>query len=297
VRSMQSSGNHISADLSCVCTPEPLDRFQNPALVVGHPGHELRVFGWMSEYKPHVYAITDGSGRHGLSRIPSTYRLVSRIGATPGAIFGAVSDAEIYRAILHTKTDFFLKLVSDLAASFVLHRIDFVAGDAEEGYNPTHDLCRVMVNAAADIAARSMGKPIANYEFCLAEWEQEFPVEHGERCIHLQLSDDLLQRKLIAADQYVEIQAEVRQGVRQRGVDYFRVECLKKVTTHALPRDRSEKPFYECFGEGRVAEGEYATVIRFKDHILPIMDAVLNFVARDHAPHVHPNMQSRIHGT
>lgn len=284
-------GGLFSTDLSCVCAPEPLNRFQHHALVVGHPGHELRVFGWMSECKPRVYAITDGSGRHGESRMPSTHRLISRLGAGCGAIFGAVSDAEVYRAILHTDLNFFFYLVSELAASFVLHEIDFVAGDADEGYNPTHDLCRVMVNAAISMAGRSMKTTIANYEFCLAEWEQKFPVAHGENCLHLRLSDDLLQRKLEAADQYVEIQAEVRQGLRQRGADYFRIECLQKVTANALPYRTKEKPYYEQVGEERVAEGEYESVIRFKEHMLPIMVAISEYAA-----HAQPKVKIHAHG-
>lgn len=277
-----SSGGSFSPHLSCVCTPEALDGFRRPALVVGHPGHELRVFGWMSECKPRVYAITDGSGRRGPSRMPSSYRLISRLGASLGTIFGAVSDAEVYRAILHTDVDFFFYLVSELAASFVLHHIDFVAGDADEGYNPTHDLCRMMVNAAIKIAGRARGTAIANYQFCLAEWEQKIAVTHGEHCAHLQLSDVLLQRKLEAADQYVEIQAEVRQGIRQRGADYFRVECLQKLAADAAPSTTIDKPFYEQVGEGRVAEGEYASVIRFREHMLPIMVAISDYAA--HAP-------------
>ena len=285
----QSSGPHVANRLSCVCAPEPLYQFKNPALVVGHPGHELRVFGWMSEYRPLAHVITDGSGRQGVSRVPSTYRLVERLGASVGTVFGAISDVETYRAILQTDTAFFIDIVSDLAASFVRHRIDFVAGDAAEGYNPTHDLCRAMVNAAASIAGRSTGTPVANYEFRLAEWEQEFSVAHGERCLHLRLNDDLLHQKLEAAEQYVEMQAETRRGIEQRGEDYFRVECLQRVQAISRSHPAAEKPFYERFGEERVTAGQYASVIRFNEHILPIMDALFDYA--------HTNLQARSHGT
>ena len=41
------------------------------ALVVAHPGHELRVYGWLALRKPDVYILTDGSGHTGNSRLDS----------------------------------------------------------------------------------------------------------------------------------------------------------------------------------------------------------------------------------
>jgi hypothetical protein len=102
----------------------------------------------------------------------------------------------------------------------------------------------------------------------------------------------LLQQKFEAAEQYVEMEAEVRKGVQQRGEDYFRVECLQKLQITACLHSASEKPFYERFGEQRVSLGKYASVIRFKEHILPIMDAL-----SDYATHAHAKMQAHSHGT
>src|SRR5947209_5089642 len=161
----------LDMPLACLCAPEPLSSFGNAALVVAHPGHELRVFGWMSQWKPRVYVITDGSGRHGVSRVSSTSRVLAGHNVPSGKIFGCVSDAAIYRAILEQDVPFFLDLTSRLASDFEKHGIDFVAGDATEGYNTSHDLCRVMVNAAVQIASRATGKQITNYEFCLTEWD------------------------------------------------------------------------------------------------------------------------------
>ena len=33
------------------------------ALVIGHPGHELLVHGWLEVARPIVFVFTDGSGR------------------------------------------------------------------------------------------------------------------------------------------------------------------------------------------------------------------------------------------
>src|ERR1700733_13075391 len=60
--------------------------FKRPAVFVGHPGHELRVLGWLAETRPRVHVLTDGSGASGCSRLPSTSRLLDRIEACRGEV-------------------------------------------------------------------------------------------------------------------------------------------------------------------------------------------------------------------
>jgi hypothetical protein len=264
---------------SCLSTPGSFHPFSRPALVVGHPGHELRVFGWMCEHRPLVYVLTDGSGRHGISRLPSTAKLISQAGAQNGEVFGPLSDSEMYRALLEKNIPLFLDILNDIAASLVRHDIDFVAGDASEGFNPTHDICRALVNGAVALAERVSGKTISNYEFCLTEWEQHCQERHDNQCRHLRLEDAMLRRKLDAAEGYVEMRAEVRQAIAQRGEEYFRIECLRKVSDPLTQIEGSDKPFYETWGEQRVAQGEYGSVIRLNEHMLPVMEAVRDHVA------------------
>ncbi len=71
------------------------------ALIVGHPGHELRVHGWLEVARPLVFVLTDGSGRTGNSRVSSTKSIVNQAGATPGRLFGAITDEAAYEAILN----------------------------------------------------------------------------------------------------------------------------------------------------------------------------------------------------
>jgi hypothetical protein len=262
---------------SCVRAPESFRPFSRPALVVGHPGHELKVFGWMSQQRPWVHVLTDGSGRHGISRIPSTAKLVAESGAKIGDVFGAVSDAAMYRALLEKNIPLFLGMLHSMAASLVRHEIDFVAGDASEGFNPTHDICRVLINGAVAQAERARGKAIANYEFCLTEGEEHCQERHDSRCMHLLLEDGLLHQKLDAAEGYAEMRDEVRQAIARRGREHFRIECLREVSTSATQKHDSGKPYYETWGEQRVAQGQYESVIRFQEHMLPVMEAV-----RDH---------------
>lgn len=265
--------------LDCICAPECFTTPNRPAFVGGHPGHELKVFGWMSEHKPLVHILTDGAGRSGVSRLPSSVKLLQQLGAEPGAVFGLISDAGIYRAILEQEIDFFLDVLDRLAGSFVGNGIDFVAGDAAEGFNPAHDICRALVNAAVMKAQHVTGKPILSYEVRLAEGEYNCRERQDTRCLHLRLNDQLLRRKLDAAEAYVELRYEVRQALLHRGEEYFRIECLQKITDPFPQRLDSDKPFYETWGEERVAQGEYESVIRFQEHILPILAAIQNHAA------------------
>ena len=255
---------------------ESFDSCRQPALVLGHPGHELRVFGWMSYHRPRVYVITDGSGRTATSRLSSTARVLADLRAETDAMCGLASDAEMYELIMDGNIAWFLAVLDRMVESFVDNGTDLVAGDAMEGFNPTHDLCRVIVNGAVVAASRLTGRTIANYEFRLTEWEQETDQSglHDSRCVHVRLDDDLLRKKVAAAECYVELKDEVSKALTLRGQEYFRIECLSKVCQPFPHFDASWKPYYEVWGERRVAEGAYKSVIRYGEHIMPIARAI-----------------------
>ena len=264
-------------EVSYLCSVENVPKFRKAALVLAHPGHELKVFGWMCEHAPRIYILTDGSGGKA-SRLRSSQKLLNLAHASQGEIFGQLSDVDMYQAIVGQKIPTFLRLLTWLSNSLVEQSIDFVAGDAVEGFNPSHDLCRELLNAAVLMAERTTGAPIANYEFCLTEWEQHCQEVHDDRCLHLRLEDSLLHKKLTAAAGYAELKAEVEQAIAAKGQEYFRVECMKKVAEPFPELSSSTKPYYETFGAQRVAERKYASVIRYEQHMLPIIWAI-----REHA--------------
>ena len=262
--------------LLCRCAAGRRPPFQRPALVVGHPGHELKVFGWMKEFHPRVHVLTDGSGRHGVSRIPASEALLARLGTARGEIFGRLSDGEMYRAILEQRPEVFCGLVDELAASFLRHGNDSVVGDAQEGFNPTHDVCRMLIDAAVQLVKQESGVEMANLAVSLTEWERERgePV-HDDACLHWVLEEAMLAEKVQAAKEYVELKGEVERALAEKGPYYFRLECMRPGGAH-LP---AGKPQYETWGEKRVAEGEYRTVIRCEKHVAPIVQAVREHVA------------------
>jgi hypothetical protein len=112
-----------------------------------------------------------------------------------------------------------------------------------------------------------------HYEFCLTEWRDGAPDAHDERCVHVRLNDADLVAKIEAAYEYRELRDEVDQALAIGGQEYFREECLRRLDGWT-PLETSCKPQYEVWGEQRVAEGKYKSVLRFREHMLPVLLAL-----------------------
>ena len=169
------------------------------ALVVAHPSHELRVHGWLEQTRPYVCVLTDGSGRRGEPRLSRTSEVLSRTGAIQGTIFGRLTDLEVYSAILNGDSELFAGLAEELAQVFVDEQIDYVVGDAAEGYSVAHDICRVMIGAAVELAKHSYRHDVENFDFPVVGSPDE---SQNDEAICLQLDDDAFTRKVNAALNY-----------------------------------------------------------------------------------------------
>lgn len=245
--------------------------------MIGHPGHELRVHHWIERTRPLVFVLTDGSGHTGVSRLASTTAVLERAGATPGSIYGRLSDREVYRAILDGNVDLFAGLADELAAALDRAEIGCVVGDAVEGFNPGHDVCRLVINAAL---LRS-GRYPANFEFPLEAAPDDCPPEDQAEAVRLELDGDALQRKLAAAAGYPEMAYEMERALASHGRASFGVEHLRPVRYGLEIGDRHpQPPFYESYGEKQVAAGIYREVIRFRDHMAPLAEGLGRRAAR-----------------
>jgi hypothetical protein len=248
---------------------------QRAALIVAHPGHELLLHGWLSLTRPPVYVLTDGSGHSGRSRLQATTRLLEAIGASPGCIYGRFTDAQFYQALLNQDVALFTSLASELAEDLARRRIAYVVGDTIEGYNPTHDVCRLLINAAVEQAQRAGGQQLANYKFSVVGRSDAA----RPQSIRLRLDERAFSDKLAAARTYAEWMAEVDDTINDAGEESFRDEYLHAINDHeesgaavAVP------PFYEQYGEKQVAAGYYQDVLRYRQHILPIATALREHV-------------------
>jgi len=247
----------------------------SPVLVVGHPGHELRVYGWLMRVHPGVHVLTDGSGSDGKPRIDSTTALLNGVGASRGSVYGRMSDREVYAAILAGDHARFIALAEELAAAFLRDNVDLVAGDAVEGFNPSHDVCRYLINTAVRLASAASGYPIRCYAFPLDGAPDLCPDNSHGRALRVNLDDEMLDHKLRAAHAYPELRSEVESALRRFGTQPFRTEWLNPVDLsdpYGWEADRI--PFYESYGAQRVASGAYEHVVTFREHLRPLADAL-----------------------
>jgi hypothetical protein len=258
----------------------PSPRFDLPegkaALVVAHPGHELRVHAWLEAARPLVFVLTDGSGHTGRGRLDSTSAVLERAGARRGVLYGRLTDRALYGALLAGEHVLFDALADELAEALGEAGVATVAGDAIEGFNPGHDACRLVLNAALERLAARGGPVVRNYEFPLDAPPDDGAPGTGDLC--LELDEAALERKLAAARGYPEMAYEVEKALARFGDRSFRVEVLRAVTygldVAEIAARFSDPPYYETYGEEQVAKGIYREVLRFRDHVAPLVRAL-----------------------
>jgi hypothetical protein len=252
--------------------PAPLGRASRAALVIAHPGHELRLHGWLETVLPDVIVLTDGSGSSGRPRLASTAGLLCQVGAHLLNPTDALPDAELYDVMLRGDVDRVRALTAALADALDRAAVDYVVADAAEAFNPAHDLCRAMVDAAVGLLRRR-GRRLASFEFPLEGPPDACPVEDRTCAVWMHLDDADLERKVRAARAYVGLEAEVEQALREPGVEAFRTECLRPIS--AAPA-AGGPPAYEAHGCARVAAGRYRNVLR-AEHLASLVAALARF--------------------
>jgi len=229
-------------------------------LIVAHPGHELLLHGWISRNKPVVNVLTDGG-----TRLARTAELLRDLGARPGAIFGRLSDREAYAMILERNTALLFSLVEELAAELERDQPAIIVGDAAEGYNPVHDLCRLIAGAAIAMA----GVATKQYEYAVVNHPHSFDAA----TIAIELDAHEYAAKLERARGQAAALTDIDELLSQHGADAYRREALCRVVDWTAI-DGDEPPLYERYGEERVAARRYTQVIRRREHMLPLRDAL-----------------------
>lgn len=243
---------------------------KNCACVIAHPGHELRLYGWLALTRPIVFVLTDGSGHSGQSRLYRTTGILQQVGARPGSIFGRFTDAEVYQAIIEANYGFFFELVNELTGTLLTEKIEVIVGDAIEGYNPVHDVCRLMIDAAVR-RALSRNHAIKNYDFLVAEGVAGHP---STEVVAIDLDAQTLSQKLRSVYTYHELDRDVATIVGSEGLASFTPEQLRRVVDDSGSYRFAEPPSYEMHGEKQVAAGYYDRVLRYRQHMLPLAEAL-----------------------
>jgi len=225
-------------------------------------------------------------------------------GAVRGSVYGRFKDQDLYNAVLGFEHRQFTELLDEIVEAMIRDQVVFIAGDAEEGYNPAHDICRLVINAAVTLVQTKSQTQIANYDFTLVGSPGRCPDELRADARSLKLDDATFARKLSAARNYPELKSEVESAlngfdtvelrknpdVLQRarsnfGVtdkNDFRTECLRRVnlSTTSASQWNGEVPFYELYGEQQVKAGHYSSVLRYREHVLPLAESLNSHVER-----------------
>lgn len=268
-------------------------------LVIAHPGHELRLYGWISQTQPMVCILTDGSGSDGVPRLDKTLKILQTLSAEVGPLCGELSDREIYEKILRHEHHLFETLCERLVKLMLAQNIDMVVSDAIEGYNPVHDLCEILVRAAVAIVNNSSAAnngddgrhyPIRHYTIPLMDDPRvgrrhdklayPAPSQHAIAHQTIDLTPLQFKQKLETIYDYAAsaggiLQREVDDAFHSYGEHAFAREYLFAAAAPGQEPERrfsQLKPFYETYGEERVAAGRYQFVIRFREHVLPLVN-------------------------
>jgi hypothetical protein len=256
------------------CLPAP-----HSALLVAHPGHELLLHGWLHAERPRLFVLTDGSGRDGVSRLDATTRVMESAGVRAGSLYGRYPDRVIYEALLDGDTALFVGLAEEIAKSLAGEQIERVVGDAAEGWNPIHDAFRLTVNAGAALASRDGGFAIEVFEFPL--FGAPGPGAAPERAQAFPLDARARDAKRAAALAYTELDREVRWSMDRHGEQAYHVEWLRPAALapgeYPVPDD---PPVYERYGEFLARSGQLDRAIRYREHLLPVADALAAVAAR-----------------
>ncbi|WP_239491026.1 hypothetical protein [Luteitalea sp. TBR-22] len=225
--------------------------------------------GWLTAARPLVCVLTDGSGHHGISRLASTSRLLATVGAEPGPVFGRFSDRALYATLRRGDVQAWERLARELAELLERRSIRLVVGDAAEGFNPGHDVCRFVIDAAVALAARH-GHHVESLEFALEAAPGGGTGPLGRRLI---LDDEALDLKIAAARAYVQLRPDVDRALERFGREAFREEWLGPPSTARVVAEcDGAAPGYERHGSDRVASGLYDEPLTWRAHVRPVWE-------------------------
>lgn len=244
------------------------DSILKTLLLVGHPGHELRILQWVKQAQPHVVVLTCGDGSLNQPRIQDTESILNTLGVRVRSDWLCpVSDQTIYRSLLQRDSAIFTTWLQQLVDACVGYGITRIVADEAEGYNPTHDVCRMLANQLERRLSRR-GLAIENLSFPLVGHPSE-PARLSEERVRVCLSPEELHWKYATTRDYAArvsavLLKEVEDAFNAFGVDAFATESLYAGAPTAYEENTPllHKPNFETYGEKRFQEGIYKDVIR-----------------------------------
>ena len=244
-------------------------------MLAGHPGHELRIHHWVTQAQPAAVVFTRGLDQYGDSSLHLTERVLTEAGAERGPVFGRFDDREVYQLLLERNFQPWRDIVLQLADYVCEQQFEMIVGDAREGFNPTHDLCHSVRNAVVAIAERRLKRPLENWQYPL--YLQAASRQTNEGDVILSLSSAALARKQQAAAPFAVVRPDI-------GAEFalpahcHRSEVLCPADVRACADFVA--PFYEEYGQRRVAEGKYSQCVTYREHLRPVELELAEFACK-----------------
>jgi len=130
----------------------------------------------------------------------------------------------------------------------------------------------MVTSSAVALAHNGASRSIDDFEFLLTEDPARWLTDSS--ALILRLDDETFEKKLAAVTGYVELKADVEDLFARYGREAFRFERLRPSTRGAADSRVEAEPLYESFGEKRVAAGYYNRVIRYREHVRPLAEAL-----------------------
>jgi hypothetical protein len=244
------------------------------ALLLAHPGHELRLHGLIARTKPFCMVLMTGSrSGESQSRSFASARVLAGLGCSTS--FGAVLDRDFYKIVLQGDIAPFVRWIETIARNLVANRIDRLIIDGWQLYSVSHDLTHVIGRLAAQQASRLLGRNIEVFHFEVVPGPLA-GIADGAPAAEILLSDAELDAKLRAIENYPEIEAELEAFRQIKMQEAARVESIfRPPGLEEIIRAPSAPPKYEFYGEQRQAQGIYRDVIRWR-HVEGILRGIVS---------------------
>lgn len=192
----------------------------NYALAIAHPGHELRLHGFLEQVKPFVFILTDNSEATGQDMMWHSIKAISRavgqgMNITPaqaqepfmrkvlklslkeeeGKEKAHIKDSQIQYEVMNRHTGFLNYYVDFMVENLIRYKINYLVCDASEEYHLTHEIVRMLCDIAILKVKNKTGDEIELFDFAISEFYNSRINEH---CIHIKLNEEQTQRKLHA---------------------------------------------------------------------------------------------------
>lgn len=245
------------------------------ALVIAHPGHECRIFGWYARVKPNLFVFTAGSRAGDEGRLWFSRQVAAELDVKIGRLFGRHLDRDVYNALLRREAELFTAWTRDLIEELCAMECATVVTDSWQMYNVAHDLVHVMARVAADRASKRLSHDIEVLDYKVAADEVSTPALLGQEAVRIELDDAALSRKRSVAESCPELRQEIAELIAIEGAEAQRIEVLRRPPSlDAILPGPGVLPPYERFGAERVAAGTYTECIRWNQHVAPAIAAI-----------------------